>query len=99
MGAEYAELSCQSGFSFLRGASEPEALVERAAELGYRGLALTDRDGLYGCPRFHQALRQQALQCQAAEGLPLHGVHGWLSGNAFEKVRPLIEERTPPASP
>lgn len=67
---EYAELSCQSAFSFLRGASEPEALVERAAELGYRGLALTDRDGLYGCPRFHKALQQIQSQVE------LHGIHG-----------------------
>ena len=62
----YAELSCQSAFSFLRGASEPETLVERAAGLGYRALALTDRDGLYGNPRFHLAARQAAL----------HAVHG-----------------------
>ena len=68
--SEYAELSCQSAFSFLRGASEPEALVERAAELGYRGLALTDRDGLYGCPRFHKALQQSAARA------PLRGIHG-----------------------
>jgi len=68
--SEYAELSCQSAFSFLRGASEPEALVERAAELGYRGLALTDRDGLYGCPRFHKALQQSAAT------VPMGGIHG-----------------------
>jgi error-prone DNA polymerase len=42
----YAELACQSAFSFLRGACEPETLVGRAAELGYAALALTDRDGL-----------------------------------------------------
>ena len=51
----YAELSCQSAFSFLRGACDPEALVARAVELGYAALALTDRDGLYGAPRFHAA--------------------------------------------
>ena len=57
----YAELSCQSAFSFLRGASEPEALVERATELGYAALALTDRDGLYGNPRFHLAAKAAGL--------------------------------------
>ncbi len=62
----YAELSCQSAFSFLRGASEPETLVQRAAELGYAALALTDRDGLYGNPRFHLAARAAGL----------HAVHG-----------------------
>ncbi|MGQ0552893.1 MAG: DNA polymerase III subunit alpha [Planctomycetota bacterium] len=62
----YAELSCQSAFSFQRGASEPEVLVARAAELGYAALALTDRDALYGNPRFHLAAK--------AAGLP--AVHG-----------------------
>lgn len=38
----YAELQCQSNFSFLQGASHPEELVARAAELGYAALALTD---------------------------------------------------------
>ncbi len=62
----YAELQCQSAFSFLRGASEPEGLVERAAALGYAGLALADRDGLYGCPRLHAAGKERGL----------HAIHG-----------------------
>jgi error-prone DNA polymerase len=40
----YVELRCASAFSFLAGASTPEALVDRAAELGYSSLALLDRD-------------------------------------------------------
>ncbi len=44
-----------SAFSFLQGASSPEALVERAAALGYSAIALVDRDGLCGVPRFHKA--------------------------------------------
>ena len=51
----YVELHAASAFSFLQGASLPEALVERAAELGYTALALLDRDGVYGAPRFHKA--------------------------------------------
>ena len=38
----YAELHCLSNFTFLRGASHPEELVERAHALGYRALAITD---------------------------------------------------------
>ena len=53
--AEYVELHASSAFSFLDGASLPEALVDRAAELGYSSLALLDRDGVYGAPRFHKA--------------------------------------------
>ncbi|HEY3380230.1 MAG TPA: error-prone DNA polymerase [Vicinamibacterales bacterium] len=51
----YIELHCRSAFSFLEAASLPEALVDRAAELGYPALALVDRDGVYGAPRFHKA--------------------------------------------
>ena len=53
--ADYVELRCRSAFSFLEGASNPEDLAERAAELGHPALALADRGGLYGMPRFHQA--------------------------------------------
>ena len=51
----YIELHAASAFSFLQGASLPEALVDRAAHLGYPALALLDRDGVYGLPRFHKA--------------------------------------------
>ena len=52
---EYIELHTASAFSFLDGASLPEALVDRAAALEYPALALLDRDGVYGVPRFHKA--------------------------------------------
>ncbi|MBP1634596.1 MAG: polymerase alpha subunit, partial [Acidobacteria bacterium] len=55
LSAMYIELHTSSAFSFLDGASLPEALVDRAAELGYPALALIDRDGVYGAPRFHKA--------------------------------------------
>jgi error-prone DNA polymerase len=51
----YIELHAASAFSFLQGASLPEAIVERAAALGYPAIALLDRDGVYGAPRFHKA--------------------------------------------
>jgi error-prone DNA polymerase len=54
----YVELRCRSGFSFLDGASLPEDLADTAAELGYRALALGDRDGLYGAPRFFRSARK-----------------------------------------
>jgi error-prone DNA polymerase len=53
--AEYAELHCWSNFSFLEGSSHPEELVEHGRSLGLRGIALTDRDGLYGAVRFAKA--------------------------------------------
>ena len=58
----YVELHTASAFSFLQGASLPEALVERAAELGYGSIALIDRDGVYGMPRFHKAARAAGIR-------------------------------------
>src|SRR5476649_2230962 len=57
----YAELHCWSNFSFLEGASHPEELVERALGLGLGGIALTDRDGVYGQVRFAKAARNTGL--------------------------------------
>jgi error-prone DNA polymerase len=58
----YVELHCHSGFSFLDGASHPEELVNRAVELGYPALALTDHNGLYGSMEFAHAARRAHLQ-------------------------------------
>jgi error-prone DNA polymerase len=63
MGAvDYAELHCLSNFTFLRGASHPEELVERACELGYAGLALTDECSVAGSVRAHAAAKDRALK-------------------------------------
>jgi error-prone DNA polymerase len=48
----YVELHAHSAYSFLDGASQPEELAARAAELGYEALALTDHDGVYGSLEF-----------------------------------------------
>ena len=58
----FVELHASSAFSFLRGASLPEALVDRAADLGYDTMALVDRDGVYGAPRFHKAARAAGIR-------------------------------------
>jgi len=58
----YTELHAASAFSFLRGASLPETLIERAAALGYASLALLDADGVYGAPRFHKAAKHAGLR-------------------------------------
>ena len=56
----YAELCVTSNFTFLHGASHPEELVARAAELGLRAIAITDRNSLAGVVRAHVALREMA---------------------------------------
>ena len=54
----YAELHAHSAYSFLDGASTPEELVEEAARLDLRAIALTDHDGFYGVVRFAEAARE-----------------------------------------
>ena len=58
----YAELHCLSNFTFLRGASHPREQVERAAELGYAALALTDECSLAGVVRAHTAAKELPLK-------------------------------------
>ncbi|WP_375586311.1 error-prone DNA polymerase [Cyclobacterium xiamenense] len=58
----YSELQVTSNFSFLRGGSHPEELVQRAIELGYEALALTDRNTLAGIVRAHTAARESGLR-------------------------------------
>ncbi|CAN5580565.1 hypothetical protein BH23ACI1_BH23ACI1_28850 [soil metagenome] len=67
----YIELHAASAFSFLDGASLPEALVERAAALGYPAMALLERDGVYGAPRFHQAAKRAGLKAIVGAELTL----------------------------
>ena len=57
----YAELHCLSNFSFLRGASHPEELVERAQALGYAALAITDECSVAGAVRAHLAAKDAGL--------------------------------------
>ena len=60
--SDYIELHAASAFSFLAGASQPEALIERAAALGMPAMALADRNGLYGVARFHTAAKRCGVQ-------------------------------------
>ncbi len=58
----YAELHCVTCYSFLRGASDPEELVHRAAQLGYRALAITDECSVAGVVRAHLAAKDANLK-------------------------------------
>ena len=78
----YVELHCHSAYSFLDGASQPEELAARAAELGYRALALTDHDGVYGPREFAHA-------ATAVGGRPITSTRIPLAGGAH--VTPLVE--------
>src|SRR5688572_9950743 len=58
----YAELHCLTNYSFLRGASNPEELVERAAGLGYSALAVTDECSVAGVVRAHVAAKKTKVK-------------------------------------
>src|ERR1700742_4645668 len=59
---KYAELHCLSNFTFLRGASHPQELVERASILGYRAIAITDECSVAGVVRAHVAAKLLRLK-------------------------------------
>ncbi|WP_102142246.1 error-prone DNA polymerase [Mycobacterium hubeiense] len=69
----YAELHAHSAYSFLDGASTPEELVEEAARLDLRAIALTDHDGLYGVVRFAEAAKELGVQTVFGAELSLSG--------------------------
>lgn len=69
----YAELHAHSAYSFLDGASTPEELVEEAARLGLKAIALTDHDGLYGVVRFAEAARELDMATVFGAELSLGG--------------------------
>lgn len=71
--ATFSECWARSYFSFLEGASSPEALVERAVELGMPALGLVDRGGLYGAVRLIRAARNRGIRSMAGAELDLWG--------------------------
>jgi error-prone DNA polymerase len=78
----YVELHAHSAYSFLDGASQPEELAARAAELGYEVLALTDHDGVYGSLEFAHAAKAFGVR-------PITGAEVTLEGGAH--VTLLVE--------
>src|SRR5437868_5937416 len=69
----YVELHAHSAYSFLDGASQPEELAARAAELGYQALALTDHDGVYGSLEFAHAAKHFGVRPITGAELTLEG--------------------------
>lgn len=87
----YAELHARSNFSFLEGASHPEALATEAARLGLEALAITDRDGFHGVVRFAEAAR--ALGLPTIFGAELTGITP-LGGGEGDRVVLLADGPT-----
>jgi len=80
---DYVELRARSAFSFLEACSNPEDLVLAAAALEYPALALADRDGVYGAPRFHRAAKAAGIRALVGAEIAVGPLApGSASGNA-----------------
>jgi len=81
----YVPLRVRSNYTFLEGASHPEELVQRAADLGLDALALTDRGGVYGLVRAHVAAKEVGLKLLAGAEITVEG------GGALLLLAPDLE--------
>jgi error-prone DNA polymerase len=79
--APYVELHAHSAYSFLDGASLPEEIAARAAELGYDAFALTDHDGVYGSLEFAHAAKHFGVR-------PITGAEVTLAGTGTGSTEP-----------
>jgi error-prone DNA polymerase len=91
---EYAELACMTNFTFLRGASHAEELVERAAELGYAALAITDECSLAGVVRAHVEAKEHKLPLIIGSHFELAREDDDGNGNDGEPVRLILLAQT-----
>jgi len=93
---DYAELQVTSNFTFLRGGSHPEEIVEQAAKLGYKAVAITDRNTLAGIVRAHVAARGKNIRFIPACRLDLLDGPGLLayptSKSAYSNLSALLTE-------
>ena len=83
--SDYVELHCHSAFSFGDGASTPQELAQKAAELGHEALALTDHDGVWGAMEFSRA-------CKSVGVRPI-------VGSELTVITPAADTTPPAASP
>lgn len=105
----FSHLHVRSGFSYGYGVATPEELAEAAATAGMRSLALTDRDGLHGTPRFLEAARELSVAPIVGAEVSVEGGHVVLLAEGMEGYRSLgrlltayrcsSEDRRRPACP
>lgn len=90
----YTELQVTTNFSFLRGASHPEEMVEQAAKFGYKSIAITDRNTFAGLVRAHVAGRKTGMRIIPACRLDLIDGHSLLAfptnKDAYAQISALL---------
>jgi error-prone DNA polymerase len=92
MTEKYIELHARSAFSFLEGASLPEELISVCAQLEGSAMALLDRDGVYGAPRFHMAAKKSGIKAHI--GAEISVVFGNTQHSALSTLPLLVVNRT-----
>jgi error-prone DNA polymerase len=92
MTEKYIELHARSAFSFLEGASLPEELISVCAQLESSAMALLDRDGVYGAPRFHVAAKKSGIKAHI--GAEINVVFRNTQHSSFSALPLLVVNRT-----
>jgi error-prone DNA polymerase len=88
----FTHLHVRSGFSYGFGVATPEELVEAAASMGMDALALTDRDGMYGVPRFLEAAEEACVSSIVGVEVSMEeGGHFVLLAEGIEGYRSLCQ--------
>jgi len=90
---DYVELHARSAFSFLKGASTPEELIARCAELGMPSMALLDQEGVYGAARFHLAGKKLGIKAHIGAEILVR-----LDSPGFRNNRVSMSAALPPAN-
>ena len=88
---EYVELHARSAFSFLEGASMPEFLIQEAAAMEMPAMALLDRNGVYGVPRFHMEGQKQGVRTHIGAEIGLSDMGARLRPASYLPHRHSIE--------
>ncbi len=88
----YTELQVTTNFSFLRGASHPQEIVKKSAELGYKNIGITDRNSLAGVVRAHVAARQNNIRLITGCRLDLLDGHSLLVYPTNKEAYSLLSE-------
>ena len=82
--SDYIELHTSSAFSFLDGASQPEALLERAAACNMPAMAISDRNGIYGAARFHTAAQRIGVKAHIGAEIAISSLGSRLTPQAWQ---------------
>jgi error-prone DNA polymerase len=87
---KFVELAARTSFSFLRGASHPDEMIERAHAIGLDGVAVCDRDGLYGLARAHVKARELSQPFYVGAEVPI-SLSEWELRAGYAAGKPLSE--------